>query len=199
MAKYQKLAIAPDGAIVFRATGKVAIGDLKVKDNRVYKNGRLYGYLGKPTKTQQAKIEKVAKSPARKRRAKLQEEVKKIRVEGVTIVPLPTDSTSKSVRQWLSKTRLTADALRYIRKTYGDYGALEVSKVTQSRLNYAKVIGKAVNSGKLSVKDADSMLKQMYNATKNEDRLKLWKQTAELFDKLGYKYDVHARIKDAED
>lgn len=199
MAKYQKLAIAPDGAIVFRATGKVAIGDLKIKDNRVYKNGRLYGYLGKPTKTQQAKIEKVARSPARKRRAKLQEEVKKIRVEGVSISPLPTDSTSKSVRQWLSKTGLTADALRYIRKTYGDYGALEVSKVTQSRLNYAKVIGKAVNSGKLSVKDADSMLKQMYDATKNEDRLKLWKQTAELFDKLGYKYDVHARIKDAED
>lgn len=198
MAKYQKLAIAPDGAIVFRATGRVVQGLTTQKDNRVYRNGRLYGYIGKPTKAQQAKIDKVAQSPARKHRAKVQAEVKRIRREGVEIADLPVNKSTKEIKAWLSATTLTGEAVRFLHR-YGNRGEVEVSKLTQSRLNYAAVINKAVKSGKMTAQQGDALIKGMYDAKSNEDRLRLWKETAEFFDKVGFKYEIHSRIKDQEE
>lgn len=198
MAKYQKLAIAPDGAIVIRATGRVVQGLTEQRDNRVYRNGRLYGYIGKPTKAQQAKIDKVAQNPARKHRAKVQEEVKRIRREGVEISDLPVNKSTKEIKAWLSATTLTGEAVRFLHK-YGNRGEVEVSKLTQSRLNYASVINKAVKSGKMTAQQGDVLIKDMYDAKTNEDRLRLWKETADLFDKLDFKYDIHSRVKDQED
>ena len=198
MAKYQKLAIAPDGAIVFRATGRVVQGLTIQKDNRVYRNGRLYGYIGKPTKAQQAKIDKVVQSPARKHRAKVQAEIKRIRREGVEIADLPVNKSTKEIKAWLNATTLTGEAVRFLHR-YGNRGEVEVSKLTQSRLNYAAVINKAVKSGKMTAQQGDALIKVMYNAKTNEDRLRLWKETADSFDKLGFKYDIHSRVKDQED
>ena len=198
MAKHQKLAIAPDGAIVFRATGRVVQGLTTQKDNRVYRNGRLYGYIGKPTKAQQAKIDKVAQSPARKHRAKVQAEVKRIRREGVEIADLPVNKSTKEIKAWLSATTLTGEAVRFLHR-YGNRGEVEVSKLTQSRLNYAAVINKAVKSGKMTAQQGDALIKGMYDAKSNEDRLRLWKETAEFFDKVGFKYEIHSRIKDQEE
>ena len=198
MAKYQKLAIAPDGAIVFRATGRVVQGLTEQRDNRVYRNGRLYGYIGKPTKAQQAKIDKVAQNPARKHRAKVQEEVKRIRREGVEIADLPVNKSTKEIKAWLSATTLTGEAVRFLHR-YGNRGEVEVSKLTQSRLNYAAVINKAVKSGKMTAQQGDALIKGMYDAKSNEDRLRLWKETAEFFDKVGFKYEIHSRVKDQEE
>lgn len=198
MAKYQKLAIAPDGAIVFRATGRVVQGLTIQKDNRVYRNGRLYGYIGKPTKAQQAKIDKVAQSPARKHRAKVQAEVKRIRREGVEIADLPVNKSTKEIKAWLSATTLTGEAVRFLHR-YGNRGEVEVSKLTQSRLNYASVINRAVKSGKMTAQQGDALIKGMYDAKSNKERLRLWKETAEFFDTLGFKYDIHSRVKDQED
>ena len=198
MAKYQKLAIAPDGAIVFRATGRVVQGLTIQKDNRVYRNGRLYGYIGKPTKAQEAKIAKVAENPARKHRAKVQAEVKRIRREGVEIADLPVNKSTKEIKAWLSATTLMGEAVRFLHR-YGNRGEVEVSKLTQSRLNYASVINKAVKSGKMTAQQGDALIKDMYDAKSNEDRLRLWKETADLFDKLDFKYDIHSRVKDQED
>lgn len=198
MAKYQKLAIAPDGAIVFRATGRVVQGLTTQKDNRVYRNGRLYGYIGKPTKAQQAKIDKVAENPARKHRAKVQAEVKRIRREGVEIADLPVNKSTKEIKAWLSATTLTGEAVRFLHR-YGNRGEVEVSKLTQSRLNYAAVINKAVKSGKMTAQQGDALIKGMYDAKSNEDRLRLWKETAEFFDKVGFKYEIHSKVKDQEE
>lgn len=198
MAKYQKLAIAPDGAIVFRATGRVVQGITIQKDNRVYRNGRLYGYIGKPTKAQQAKIDKVAQNPARKHRAKVQAEVKRIRREGVEIQDLPTNKSTKEIKAWFSATTLTGEAVRFLHR-YGNRGEVEVSKITQSRLNYASVISKAVKSGKMTAQQGDAVIKTMYDAKSDEDRLRLWKETADLFDKMDFKYEIHSRVKDQED
>lgn len=198
MAKYQKLAIAPDGAIVFRATGRVVQGLTTQKDNRVYRDGRLVGYIAKPTKAQQAKIDKVAQSPARKHRAKVQAEVKRIRREGVEIADLPVNKSTKEIKAWLSATTLTGEAVRFLHR-YGNRGEVEVSKLTQSRLNYAAVINKAVKSGKMTAQQGDVLIKGMYDAKSNEDRLRLWKETAEFFDKVGFKYEIHSRVKDQEE
>ena len=198
MAKYQTLAIAPDGAIVFRATGRVVQGLTEQRGNRVYRNGRLYGYIGKPTKAQQAKIDKVAENPARKHRAKVQAEVKRIRREGVEIQELPVNKSTSEIKAWLSATTLTGEAVRFLHR-YGNRGEVEVSKLTQSRLNYASVISKAVKSGKMTAQQGDALIKGMYDAKSNEDRLRLWKETAHLFDKLDFKYEIHARVKDSEE
>lgn len=199
MVKYQKLAIAPDGAIVFRSTGKIATGNLAVKDNRVYKNGRLYGYIGKPTKTQLTKIERVAQSPTRKHRAKVVNEVERIRKEGIEIPALPDVKTSANIRKWLSAVSLTGDAVKYLHNSIGIRGEVEISKVTQSRLNYAKVIKKAIDSGKISPVDGDKMIEAMYKASDHATRIKLWNDTAQLFEQLGFKYEIHSRIKDHEE
>lgn len=198
MAKYQKLAIAPDGAIVYRNTGRVVQGLTEQRDSRVYRNGRLYGYIGKPTKAQQAKIAKVAQNPARKHRAKVQAEVKRIRREGVEIQELPVNKSTKEIKAWLSATTLTGEAVRFLYR-YGNRGEVEVSKLTQSRLNYASVINKAVKSGKMTAQQGDALIKNMYDAKSNEDRLRLWKETAEFFDKVGFKYEIHSRVKDQEE
>lgn len=198
MAKYQKLAIAPDGAIVFRASGRVVQGLTEQRDNRVYRNGRLYGYIGKPTKAQQAKIDKVAENPARKHRAKVQAEVKRIRREGVEIQDLPVNKSTKEIKAWLSATTLTGEAVRFLHR-YGNRGEVEVSKLTQSRLNYASVINRVVKSGKMTAQQGDALIKGMYDAKTNEDRLRLWKETADFFDKLDFKYEIHSRVKDQED
>ena len=199
MVKYQKLAIAPDGAIVFRATGKIATGNLSVKDKRVYKNGRLYGYIGKPSKAQLTKIEKVAQSPTRKHRAKVVDEVKRIRKEGIEIPELPDVKTSANIRKWLSAVSLTGDAVKYLHNQVGIRGEVEISKVTQSRLNYAKVIKKAIDSGKLSAVEGDKMIEAMYKAEDHITRIRLWNETAELFEQLGFKYEIHSRVKDHEE
>lgn len=198
MTKYQKLAIAPDGAIVFRATGRVVQGLTTQRDNRIYRNGRLYGYIGKPSKSEQAKINKVAENPKRKHRAKVQAEVARIRREGVEIQDLPVNKSTKEIKAWLSATTLTGEAVRFLHK-YGNRGEVEVSKLTQSRLNYASVINKAVKSGKMTAQQGDALIKGMYDAKTNEDRLRLWKETADLFDKMDFKYEIHARVKDSEE
>ena len=201
MAKYNKLAIAPDGEVVFRSTGRIVSKDVEIRGNRAYVNGRLYGYIAKGTKTEQAKIAKVAKSPTRKHRAKVKDEATRIRKEGLTLQE-PQSPTSiqsnKSVKEWFNRAQLQADALKYIRKNYGDRGNVEVSKDTQSLLNYATVLNKAVKSGKLSPTKARELYSRMLDA-KGEARLQLWQETADLFDKLDYKYTIHSRVKNQED
>ena len=106
--------------------------------------------------------------------------------------------TIKSVREWFNRAQLQADALKYIRKNYGDRGNVEVSKDTQSLLNYATVLNKAVKAGKLSTTKARELYSRMLNA-KGEARLQLWQETADLFDRLDYKYTIHSRVKNQED
>lgn len=69
MTKYKKLALSPSGEIVNRSTGRlVRAKGLTVRSNRVYdKNGRLYGYLGKQTKKEREKTEKLDTQRQKKR------------------------------------------------------------------------------------------------------------------------------------
>lgn len=78
MARMLKLAVAPSGAIVYRATGKLYRGETTVKGNRVYgKTGRLIGYTGKPTKTQNKAIERLDRNrQSAQRRARLDQTLK---------------------------------------------------------------------------------------------------------------------------
>ena len=202
MAKYQKLAIAPDGEIVFRSTGRIVTKNVDVKGNRAYVDGRLYGYIGKGTKTEQARIAKTASSASRKKRAKIKEQADKIRKEGLklqTPQTPATTATNATIKDWFKTAQLQADAVKYIRKKYGDRGTVEISKNEQALLNYSSVLNKAVRAGKISPAKATLYYARMSTALDDDARRKIWVDTADLFDKLDYKYEIHSRIKDSED
>ena len=101
MAKYKKLALSPSGDIINRLTGTLdrSKTPLEIRGNRVYKKGRLYGYLGKQTKTQQ-KLSKALDERRQKRKArklKKQGIVTSVKTEPVKVMEKPKKSSSKSV------------------------------------------------------------------------------------------------------
>lgn len=56
------------GELVYRKTGALAPSSYEVRGNRVYADGRLRGYIGKPTKTQGQRIERASANRARRKR-----------------------------------------------------------------------------------------------------------------------------------
>ena len=187
MGKYAKLAIAPDGSIVSRETGaKSRIKGLNVVDNRVYKAGRLYGYIGKPTASQQAKIEKVSK--AREKRQVRQAYKQMYRERGL-IEPSGDFSVDASV----------GTAVSQIYTKVGR-GWLDVSKMNQSVLNYANTLKAGIKEGKLTKAQADALYEKYMKAGTNDERRKIWNSTSALFDKYGVKYKIEKpRIRGEDD
>lgn len=208
MAKYKKLAIAPDGRIVSRETGRVVSGEPELRNNRVYVKGRLYGYVAKGTKKQQEQIAKTSANRVKREKAKINKRLEEIKATGVVnakdeieAIDLNSKSATNQVKKYLRENRVTAEA---IKKGYeqGLRGRLEISKREQSLINYGTVLEKAVNAGKLTPKQAFQMLKKMNSALDKDAQNKIWRATAKLFDKLDYKYLIGYSIdalKDIED
>lgn len=187
MAKYLKLAIAPDGSIVSRETGaKSRVKGLNVVDNRVYKAGRLYGYLGKPTASQQAKIEKVS---SQREKRQTQQAYKKMYHERGLIEPTGDFTMDASI----------GSAVAQIYTRVGR-GWMDVSKMNQSVLNYANTLKAGIKEGKLTKAQADALYEKYMKASSNDERRKIWNSTSALFDKYGVKYKIEkARISGEDD
>lgn len=100
MSKYKKLALSPSGDIVYRATGRLLRSKtpLTIEGNRVKKNGRLIGYLGKQTKTQ-SKLTKLLDERRQKRR---QRELRKkgiipsVKTEPIQVTEKPKKKSTKA-------------------------------------------------------------------------------------------------------
>lgn len=102
MSKYKKFALSPSGEIINRATGTLSrVKNLTVEGNRVYKNGRLYGYLGKQTKTQQklsAELDKRRQKRREKARIKeIKRQVNDTTQKTYKVDEKPTKSKTSSV------------------------------------------------------------------------------------------------------
>lgn len=187
MVKYAKLAIAPDGSIVSRETGaKSRVKGLNVVDNRVYKAGRLYGYIGRPTASQQTKIEKVS---AQREKRQARQAYSKMYHERGLIEPTGDFSFDASV----------GDAVAQIYSRVGR-GWLDVSKMNQSVLNYANTLKAGIKEGKLTKAQADALYEKYMKAGTNDERRKIWNSTSALFDKYGVKYKIEKpRIRGEDD
>ena len=177
MGKYAKLAIAPDGSIVSRETGALTrVSGLSVVGNRVYRNGRLYGYTSaKLTAKQQAKIEKASAS-REKRRAN--QAFKKMQ----TVRALPNLSGNFSV---------DASVGEGLRKIYNKYGRgfVDVSMVNQQALNFANVLKAGIKEGKITKEQADALYAEHLSYDK-EGKRRLWNSVNAMFDKYDMKYKV---------
>lgn len=101
VAKYKKLALSPSGDVINRLTGTLdrSKTPLEIRGNRVYKNGRLYGYLGKQTKTQQnlSKALDERRQKRKLRKLKKQGIIPSVKTEPVKVTEKPKKSSSKSV------------------------------------------------------------------------------------------------------
>lgn len=101
VAKYKKLALSPSGDIINRLTGTLdrSKTPLEIRGNRVYKNGRLYGYLGKQTKTQQKLSALLDKRRQKRKARKLKKQgiIPSIKTEPVKVTEKPNKKSSKPV------------------------------------------------------------------------------------------------------
>lgn len=100
VAKYKKLALSPSGDIINRLTGTLdrSRTPLEIRGNRVYKKGRLYGYLGQQTKTQQ-KLSKALDDRRQKRRLrklKKQGIVPSVKTEPIQVTEKPKKKSTKA-------------------------------------------------------------------------------------------------------
>ena len=100
MAKYKKLALSPSGDIINRLTGTLdrSKTPLEIRGNRVYKKGRLYGYLGKQTKTQQ-NLSKALDDRRQKRKArklKKQGIIPSVKTEPIQVTEKPKKKLTKA-------------------------------------------------------------------------------------------------------
>lgn len=187
MTKYAKLAIAPDGTIVARNTGaKIRAKGLQVVDNRVYKEGRLYGYLSTNlTASQKEKIAKV--SAGREKRQVKQAYTQMLKMRG-----LP------QIGQDFTVDSAVGAGLMQIYNKVGR-GWLDVSKMDQSVLNYANVLKAGIKEGKLTKEQADALYKRYMQAENNQERRRIWNSTSELFEKEGFKYNIEKSRVQGED
>lgn len=188
MTKYAKLAIAPDGSIVSRDTGaKTRAKGLTVVDNRVYKEGRLYGYLtSNLTTKQQEKIAKVSK----------EREKRQIRKAYTTMAK--TRGLPQIGQDFTVDSAVGAGLMQLYNKK--GRGWLDVSKMDQSVLNYANTLKAGIKEGKLTKEQADALYKRYMQAQDNTERRRIWNSTAELFEKEGFKYKIEkSRVKGEDD
>lgn len=178
MTKYAKLAIAPDGSIVSRDTGAITrVSGLSVVGNRVYRDGRLYGYTSaKLTAKQQAKIEKASVSREKKRASQA---FKKMQ-------------TNRALPNLSGNFTVDASVGEGLRKVYNKYGRgfVDVSTINQATLNYANVLKAGIKDGTLTKEQADALYDKYLHSQNDDERRRLWNSTNAMFDKYGVKYKV---------
>lgn len=177
MSKYAKLAIAPDGSIVNRDTGATTrVKGLTVVGNRVYRDGRLYGYTSaKLTNKQQSKIN-TASANREKRRTK--QAFKKMQ----TVRALPNLTGNFTIDASVG------EGLRSIYTKYGR-GFVDVSRVNQQALNFANVLKAGIKEGKITKEQADRLYAEHLKLD-NDGKRKLWNSVNAMFDKYDMKYKV---------
>lgn len=177
MSKYKRLAIAPDGSIVSRDTGATTrVTDLEVRGNRVYKDGRLYGYLSANlTQKQQSKINKA--SISREKRQANNQYKKMLK--------------TRALPQLSGKFTVDASVGAGLRTLYNKQGRgfVDVSKMNQQALNFANVLKAGIKSGTLTKEQADKLYDKYLHAT-DKERRGLWNSTNAMFEKYGVKYKV---------
>lgn len=188
MTKFAKLAIAPDGSIVNRDTGaKSRAKNLTVIDNRVYKAGRLYGYITKNLTNKQ--IEQITKTSQAREKRQSRAMYKKMYHARALVEPTGDFTVDASI----------GSAVAQIYTKQGR-GWMDVSKMDQSVLNYANTLKAGIKEGKLTKEQADALYEKYMKAQNNDERRKIWNSTACLFEKYGVKYKIEKpRIKGEDD
>lgn len=176
MATFTKFAIAPDGRLVYRATGGAVPSKYKytVKGNTVYNSkGRKVGQLGKGTKKEQSQIVKTAKK-------RMKNEDRRLPSGGEFDDEIVNFYDKKNWQSYLDKY-----------KQYGQMtleGQLKITRREISKQNFASAVDNLVKGGYITPSEGNALWDK-YNACKSEkEESDLWKDTIKEFGKKGWKY-----------
>ena len=189
-APMKKYALAPDGKLVYRDTGTVARGNLsyKVAKNgqiRVYRNGKLDGYVGKPNKKVQAEINR--RSAQRVKRA----ERKAIKygsdyMDVLDDIPDWEDILDQA-REWRANER---EGTRPIK----------TPDAMIRRYNFAEMLDKAVKQGILTKEDANNRWREFETEMRigsKATQKQQWDDIKQYFKDLGFDYEEGKFIAEA--
>lgn len=166
MARMLKLTLSPSGTLVYRATGRAYQGKATVRDGRVYgRNGRLIGYLGKPTTKQQREINRLDRRRVYDRRRR-------------EIDRLLQDLESRYQSFGVSSGEPGA-----IPEGWGIYTRRKLTEI-----NFGHFLTQAIEAGKMDRAEARKRLKEYLATTDSKDRTALWDDLKDRFKELGFPY-----------
>lgn len=185
MAKYLKFALSPSGQVVYRDTGNLYRGKHTIKAGRngiitVYgKDGRKIGTVGKPNKTQSARIAKKDKARQKRRERQLRRsiyqmnDVDEIAQEyGSSVPDNGWRSTAIAKRAWYEVDK----------KDRPEFLTINQREI----MNYASILKQAVDSGVMTVEEANERYQAFMDGTK-EERSGLWDEIDDLSSERGWK------------
>lgn len=190
MAKLTRFAIAPDGRIVYRDTGRVAKGNLTTKiyangQIGVYRNGRRVGMVGKPTKAQQDKINKLAHT-------------RQVKAERKAIKEVTTADTVDAYISAKPNGWQNARDLKVVRDTFpvvhyknGEFHHIaNIPPLTvqqQGEVNFGSYLQNEVDRGNLTIEEANDLWDE-YISGNDDERSRLWEEAHKRDTEEGYRY-----------
>ena len=201
--KYPKLAVAPDGRIVDRRTGNVVRAQnlrlvnlpsgraIVYRYNKDGTQGRLYGYIGKPTAKQQAEINRKAQNRIKRKEAL---ERKQVRDAVREMNHIPNKFTDNSGwYDYVEKRRRWREdrALNNFNYPNSD---------EQEQMNFAMALNEAVDEEVIDIEEANARWDEFMSTPRGKERGKVWDDLHKYFDDEGFKYiEGHGRKKVGKD
>ena len=171
MPKMLKFAVAPStGTLVYRSTGQAVRGEFTIRENRVYRQGRLVGYIGKGTKTEQRRIAEIDKrnASARRRSARRKESLRQL-------------AEAETRYQTLGAVMYETVGGRRV-PTY-IYTQRQISQI-----NFAHLLNRAVSEGKMTRKEAIKRWDEYVATESSKGRSEKWDDLKGRFEEVGFKY-----------
>ena len=215
MATLTKFSIAPDGRLVYRSNGSLVRGqvtyslsrdlmgsgysvvgkrrsDGTIDYQRVYKNGRLVGYVGKPNKTQAKRIYDKAINRAKRKPDNRAIKEKSSRTEAIAIQDAidygGIDLSPRGGWDAVSIGKRALDNYRTGINTYFSDQPLFISYQETRMYNYASALSQAVDLNILTVQDANNLWLR-YTNVDEETRSQLWRDLNQNFNEEGFTID----------
>lgn len=187
MAKLTQFAVTQSGTLVYRSNGNVVRGTVETRtypNGRigVYRNGRLQGYVSKPTAKQQSVIDRKDKARV-KRREKVA--TKSFLKQGIEIIE--DYSYDKASTEWMDYARKKDTYYQYDLEWHIKTGDL-MDKREKSLSNYAKALQQAVNDGVITIDQANERWEDMIYSETDKERSNVWNKLNKYFKEEGYKY-----------
>lgn len=180
MPKMARYALAPDGRIVNRDTGRVINGNFTT---RTYSNGRvgvydasgkLRGYVGKPTQAVQKRINRNARRRER--------EAERRAVSSATNEGFPLESARDDFFNTVSEGRAW-------RQRFASGAPEYMPTPVQNRYNFADILQKAIDKGILTEEQAIERFQRYTEAQSNVERNAEWDDLKKHFKDMGYNYE----------
>lgn len=180
MGKYKKFTLTSSGRVVYRENGNLYRGKHTIKGNRVYgANGRLIGYLGKASKTQQRTIDK--KDKARVKRDERKARKQWLGVGGTDDLIGDYGASTKD-NGW----RATAIGKRAWYEIPTRERPEVISIEQRGIMNFASMLQQCVDAGLYTVEQANDMYQEYIDATA-EERSEIWEKLDDDCSEQGYK------------